>query len=219
MNPDILERPDLQSEPPQPAPLQPAAYQAEGEAAPSPLGEIKEAAGTQARQLATEIKESTGEALKSAKSAGNEFVIQQKDKLASRIEEYTDAVKAACESLRQDEKNPLAAPADKASHQLERLAQYVRQKQPMDFVNDLSDLARRRPEIFFGTMFVAGLAAVRFLKASTREERESFRNVSRPSPQNGNADFQYQPRPEPTPQLAPLGPPPALQTNNPSLMP
>ncbi|MGC1480145.1 MAG: hypothetical protein WA771_06555, partial [Chthoniobacterales bacterium] len=40
-----------------------------------------------------------------------------------------------------------------------------------DLVEDLRRTASRRPELFFGGMFVVGLATARFLKASRRERQ------------------------------------------------
>lgn len=205
MNPDILERPASQVEP---LTTQPESFRNQTQTEAESGG-------------ATDLKQSANEALQSAKSAGSEFVSKQKEKLAARIDEYTDAVRSASQNLQADEKNPLAAPADKASQQLHRVAEYLRSKDPGDLIDDIGAFARRRPELFYGTLFVAGLAAVRFLKASSREQggQSETRFRSRTRDREFQPDYLPLPRREPAPDLAPIGPPPALETNNPSLIP
>ncbi len=156
-------------------------------AAPSPvnesggLGEVKAAAKDQVVQTATDLKHGAEDALHAAKEAGTDFVTDQKGKLASKIDEFTHAVKAASESLKGDACNPLAGPAEKASQHLERAANYLRDSSPGDFIQDLGGLARRRPEVFFGGLFILGLASARFLKASTPAPRQNRRTIPVPA--------------------------------------
>jgi hypothetical protein len=169
MNTDTLQRPDPQGAPaPSPADY-PTERPAADDSIKSAFESVKETAGEQVHQAASGIREGGEEVVQAAKTAGVDLVTQQKEKIAAKIDEYTCAVRAACESLKEDEKNPLAGPAERASEQLERAAQYLRNKNPGDLLHDLGDFARRRPEVMYGAMFVAGLASVRFLKASSHE--------------------------------------------------
>src|SRR6266850_4166916 len=52
-------------------------------------------------------------------------------------------------------------------------ASYLRGKEPGDFLYDLESYARRSPEVVFGGLFVVGLAAARFLKASRKRPRHT----------------------------------------------
>ena len=122
------------------------------------------------RSVAVQLKDGADQAMQSAKTASSEFVRDQKEKLASTIEGYSSAVEAACERLEGGPGNRLAAPAHRATEQMNRAVSYLRSHEVSDFINDTQDLARRRPELVFGTMFVAGLASARFLKASRSAE-------------------------------------------------
>ena len=106
--------------------------------------------------------------LDQAQEAGRDFIDEQKENLAQRVDQYTEAMRLACEKLRSEEGNVLAGPAQKAVDQLERMSGYLREKQLADVLDDLESYARRRPEVVFGGLFVVGLAAARFLKASRR---------------------------------------------------
>jgi hypothetical protein len=180
----------------------------------------KRAAAEQVHDAVDDFKEGATQAIESAKEAGSDFIQEQKEKLAETIEEYTHAVKAACDSLDAEEDNPLSGPAHRASRQLERASRYLRSKQPTDILHDLSDFARRRPELVFGGMFVAGMASVRFLKASSRG-----RHSSGPTGHTGSSSGFQRPRPAaprhdvPIQVPAPVGPPPAFQTQNPNVLP
>ena len=115
-----------------------------------------------------EIKTVAQSATRQAQEAGRDFIDEQKENLAQRVDQYTEAMRSACEKLRSEEGNVLAGPAQKAVDQLERMSGYLREKQLADVLDDLESYARRRPEVVFGGLFVVGLAAARFLKASRR---------------------------------------------------
>jgi hypothetical protein len=131
------------------------------------LGEIKDEVKEKSRQAFEEAKSGAQESFQQARQAGRGFVHQRKAMLADKVAEYHDAVAAATGTLER-EHNRLAAPSAKAAAQLERFASYLRNHEPEDLVEDLSRFARRRPEVTFGAMFIVGLAAARFLKASAR---------------------------------------------------
>ncbi len=169
MNTETLQRAELAESPPATDPSPPAAN-------PAPAEDIRGATAEQLKQVVGDLKESGGEALQSAKAAGSDFVHEQQEMIAAKIDCYTQAVNAACDSLRGGEGNLLVSPAQRASRQLERASDYLRNKNATDFLEDLGDLARRKPELFYGGLFVAGLAAVRFLKASSRDRRSSQSN-------------------------------------------
>lgn len=186
------------------------------EAPPSGMDEVKGAASQQVQQITSDIKGGASEALTSAKGAGYHFIQEQKEKLAATIEECSSAMEAACDRLQGAQGSRLVGPAHSASQQLHRAADYLRSHEPQDFVADMGNLARRRPELIFGTLFVAGLASARFLKASSRRRDEQRRGSSqRQLPRDQSYMNEFTPRPEPLATPAPVYPPPAFETSNP----
>jgi hypothetical protein len=139
----------------------------------SGMDDVKRVATEKAHDIADDIKHGASEALDSAKEAGTGYIQEQKRKLSDLLDEYTHAMKAASESLEGEDHNPLVGPANRASRQLERTSEYLRNCEPMEMLHDLGDFAKRRPELVFGGMFLAGMAAVRFLKASSRNRGHS----------------------------------------------
>ena len=137
------------------------------------LEKLKGAAREQGSAAVEEIKTAAQSAAREAQEAGRDFVHEQKENLAQRVQKYAEALRAASERLRDEEGNVLAEPAQKGAEQLERMSSYLREKEPGDVLEDLEAFTRRRPEVVFGGLFVVGLAAARFFKASRRRPRRA----------------------------------------------
>ena len=143
------------------------------QAAQTEIEKLKGAAREQGSAAVEEIKTVAQSAAREAQEAGRDFVHEQKENLAQKVDKYAGAVRAASQRLRSAEGNVLADPAQKAAEQLERMSSYLREKEPTDFLDDLESFTRRRPEVVFGGLFVVGLAAARFFKASRRRPRRA----------------------------------------------
>ena len=137
------------------------------------MEKLKGVAQEQGSAAVEEIKTAAQSAAREAQEAGRDFVHQQKENLSQRVHQYADALRAASERLRGEEGNVLAEPARKWAEQLERMSGYLREKETSDFLEDLETFARRKPEVVFGGLFVVGLVAARFLKASRRRPRRA----------------------------------------------
>ena len=149
---------------------------------------LKNVAREQGTAALEQVKAGAQSAAQQAQKAGHSYIAKQKETLAEKVGEYAKAAHAAAERLQADDGNMLAEPTGRAAEQLERFSGYLRERDAMDLLDDLEGLARRRPEVVFGGLFVAGLAAARFLKASRRGPRtqdlpESYRSSGpRPLP-------------------------------------
>ena len=136
--------------------------------AKSKIETLKSAAREQGGAAFEEMKTVAQSATRQAQEAGRDFIYEQRENLAQRVDQYTEAMRSACDKLRSEEGNVLAGPAQKAVDQLERMSGYLREKQIPDVLDDLESYARRKPEVVFGGLFVVGLAAARFFKASRK---------------------------------------------------
>lgn len=73
-----------------------------------------------------------------------------------------------------DGEQPLAGEyVERAARQIERAAHYVQNADLREVVDEVEDFARRRPAVFIGSAFAAGLLAARFLKSSRTSHRRS----------------------------------------------
>ena len=134
----------------------------------SEMEKLKESARKEGSAAVDQIKSATQSAVHTAQETGQNFVKSQKENLASRFSEYANAVQSISEKLRGNDDNILAGPAEKAAGSLNRISDYLREKEPGEVLDDLESLARRKPELVFGGLFVIGFAAARFFKASRR---------------------------------------------------
>ena len=135
----------------------------------SEMEKLKESARKEGSAAVDQIKSATQSAVHTAQETGQNFVKSQKENLASRFSEYANAVQSISEKLRGNDDNILAGPAEKAAGSLNRISDYLREKEPAELLDDLESLTRRKPELVFGGLFVVGFAAARFFKASRRQ--------------------------------------------------
>jgi hypothetical protein len=160
------------------SPGSPETSRAIGEAR-SEMEKLKEAARKEGSAAVDQMKSAAQSAIRNAQDTGQSFIKNQKETLASRFSDYAQAVQSMSEKLRGEDDNILAEPAEKAAGSLNRISDYLREKEPAELLDDLESLARRKPELVFGGLFVIGFAAARFFKASRRQgQRENSMAVS-----------------------------------------
>jgi ElaB/YqjD/DUF883 family membrane-anchored ribosome-binding protein len=75
--------------------------------------------------------------------------------------------------LRDDQQELAGEYVERAARQIERAAHYVQSADLREVVDQVEDFARRRPAVFIGSAFAAGLLAARFLKSSRNVQRRS----------------------------------------------
>jgi hypothetical protein len=165
--------------------------------------QFKQAAGRKTEETKASFQEEARHMAEEAQDAGSKIVERQKQSLISKIRQYEEAIRAAATTLREEQENILAGPAEQAANQLERAAGYLQRHEPGDFLHDLEGVARRRPELVFGGLFVAGFAASRFFKASHRKPRSQAVATTREGSQ-------------PTGAAVPSGSDPASATTRPT---
>ncbi|HEY1123974.1 MAG TPA: hypothetical protein VGE67_20310, partial [Haloferula sp.] len=154
-------------------PVSPAAAPSTSPPSPTPSASATPpttAAKTVVRQqfhdASAAVKAGASGALDTAKETATHLLAEQKGKLADLVSSYSKSLSAAGDRLAEEDGNSLVQPARRAARQLENAAVYLRDKSGTEMLHDLSRVARSKPEWIFGGLFVAGLAAARFLKAS-----------------------------------------------------
>lgn len=106
------------------------------------------------------------------------LVTERKDLAAARLDELAGSLRSTASRLESQQVGPLAQYADYAADQVDRVTEYLRERDLEGLIEDVQDFARRRPEIFIGGTFVAGLLLARFLKSS-RERRGGEKPAAR----------------------------------------
>lgn len=133
---------------------------------------IKDMAREHGAAAVEQVKAGVQSATHKAQEAGRSFFMTQKETLASKVSQYAEAARSASQCLSGGETNMLAEPARKAADGLERVSTFLRDTEPEDMLHEVESFTRRRPEVVFGGLFIAGLAAARFLKASGDRARQ-----------------------------------------------
>jgi len=134
--------------------------------APNPQGtteQIKE----EARNLADQAKQQTLNVAHQAKEQVNQVVSERKEQTAQRLGSFAHALHEAATKLDEEDAGGLGRYAHQAADQVDRLSGYLRNQDVTAFLRDTETFARRHPDVFLGTTFLAGLLVARFFKATS----------------------------------------------------
>lgn len=134
---------------------------------PEPGRGVAQKAKEQARHLAHGAKRQTRRVAERARDEVEEIVGRQRARAADRLGHVAQALREAGLRLNEGEQgSDVGGYADRAAGQVERLCTYLRDTDLRGLLRDTEDFARRRPALFLGGTFLAGLALARFLKSS-----------------------------------------------------
>jgi hypothetical protein len=147
------------------------------ESATQEFESIKNEASRKSHDTLQSVKSEARQALTEAREAGGRIITDQKTALVQKVHEYEQAIHAAAETLRNEKESILAEPAERVARQLGQICDYLEHREPMDLLHEVESLARRRPELVFGGLFVAGFAISRFLKSSRHPRSSSVGTV------------------------------------------
>jgi hypothetical protein len=134
--------------------------------------DVRDDAKQKAHQAYDDLRQGTRKIARDSGSYLKKVVADQQILLVEKLEEYRDAAKVASDKLESDDDTVASRNIRKAADGLESIANYVRQSEPNDFLSDASRMARKRPELVFGGLFLTGLGMARIMKASARERRQ-----------------------------------------------
>jgi hypothetical protein len=120
----------------------------------------------QAMDLAQQAKEQAKDVAGQAKDHVQGLVAQQKDRVAGQLDSLAGALRDTSHKLDEKDGNGLGQYATRAAEKVDRASKYLRNHELGDVIRDAETFARRRPDVFLGGTFLAGLLLARFLKAS-----------------------------------------------------
>lgn len=119
-----------------------------------------------ARELKSQVGHQAAEAARQLREKGQSLLSEQKTRAASTLEGFGKAIHDAGARLDREEDKTIASYVHGAADQVQVLASYLKDKPVENLFEDVCGMARRRPELFVGGMFVAGLLLARFAKSS-----------------------------------------------------
>jgi hypothetical protein len=102
----------------------------------------------------------------------------QKHRATESLGSIVDAVRRTGRQLGDTDRPAVAKYVNKAVDSLQRWTDAIDRKDVREIVEDVQQFGRRRPALFVGMSFGAGLLGARFLKSSARGEHRSYDDAS-----------------------------------------
>lgn len=145
-----------------------------------------------ATKASTKVDEAASAAQEKASELREQGSARLRDQLDRRSSEAGSQVRSLAQALRQsgeqlegDGKGGASRTAREAADRIERLGGYLERKSGDDLMRDVEMFARRRPWLLAGIGLLAGVAAARFVKASSERRYDDYRRTSVPKTREG----------------------------------
>lgn len=112
------------------------------------------------------------------RNRASDALTHQKDRAAQGLGSIVEAVRSTSRNLGDANQPGIAKYVNNAADSLQRWVQTFEHKDIREIVEDVQQFGRRRPALFIGASFGAGLLGARFLKSSARDSYRSYRDSS-----------------------------------------
>jgi hypothetical protein len=150
-----------------------------GEGSGAPTEEAKEKAKQAAGDAKEQAREQAREVAGQAKGRVSSEVDRRSTEAGERVLSQAGDLRAVGQQLREQGKEAPAKIADQVAERAERLGSYLRRSDGDTLLSDLEDFGRRNPWVVIAGGVVLGIAASRFIKASSSERYERRRQGGR----------------------------------------
>lgn len=170
-----------------------------------------------AQEVAGQAQEKAQEAASQAQDMLREQVDQRSTQAGQKVSGAAEDLRSVSTELRNQGKETPAKLADQGAERIERVGSYLSESDANTLLSDIEDFGRRQPLAVLAGGLVVGMAAARFLKASS-----SNRYRSRFPAEGPTRERRYQPPPA-VPEIpaepvgAPPPPPPQAPVDEPAM--
>lgn len=134
-------------------------------------------------ETATEVREQTQEKAQQIASKASDQartqVDQRSTELGERARSTADDIRTVGQQLREQGKDQPAKLAEQAADHVERVGSWLRDSDSDRLMSDVEDFGRRRPWAFALGGLALGVAASRFLKASSNQRYQQRQGQTR----------------------------------------
>jgi len=121
--------------------------------------------------VTSEARQAVGQVAGQAQQQASSMASNQMNAVADRLAGLSDMFRTVSQQSRENDQTMVAEVADRAGQQVERVSNYLRERDLDDLIEETQEYARRQPAIFLGSTFVLGLLAARFFKSSSQRSR------------------------------------------------
>lgn len=119
-----------------------------------------------------QVQEKAQQAAEVARSRLQDQVDQRSTQVGEQVSSSAHALRSTAERLREEGQDGPAKAAEQIAGRAEQVGSYLSESDADRILHDVEDFARRQPLAVVGIGLVAGFAASRFLKASSRSRYE-----------------------------------------------
>jgi ElaB/YqjD/DUF883 family membrane-anchored ribosome-binding protein len=106
---------------------------------------------------------------------------ERSTKMGSQVRSLATALRRSGNDLSDEGNGNASQLTTQAADRLERVGSYLEQKSGGELMRDVEKFARRRPWLLAGLGMAAGLAAARFVKASSEQRQDENRETEWPT--------------------------------------
>ena len=142
------------------------------------------AAREQVMQKAAEVTRAVADGVK---EEAERIFDDQKERIGSRVDRWGKAIHQGAHALRAVKADGVADVVDQAAEKVGGVSSYLEERDLGDLLEDAEEVARRNPAVVVGTLFVAGLLAALFVKASASRGESGARGASGRTTNTGGA--------------------------------
>jgi ElaB/YqjD/DUF883 family membrane-anchored ribosome-binding protein len=130
---------------------------------------VADPAREKAQEIAGQAQDKAQQVTGQARAQLRDQIEQRSSQAAERIHQQASDLRTVSQSLREQGKDGPASAADRLAGYAERVSGYLNGKGADQLLHDAEELGRKRPWAAAGAGAALGVAASRFLKASSRE--------------------------------------------------
>jgi hypothetical protein len=164
-----------------------------------------------AQEVAGQAQEKAREAAGKAQEGVRQQIDQRSTEAGERVATTAQDLRSVGEELRKQGKDAPAKLADRAAEQTEKVGSYLKDNGPDKMLEDVEDFGRQRPWAVLAGGVAVGVAAARFLKASSRNRYQQRNGSGSTAPQRTESQLARRSAVEPV--VTP--PPPTAQPGTP----
>lgn len=138
-------------------------------------------AQSKAREVKDQAEEQAQSAMGSARNTVREQLDSRSTEAGEKVTGTAEDLRSVGQELRNQGKETPAKLADRAAERTEQVGSYLRDSDSDRLLSDIEDFGRRQPWAVLAGGVVVGMAAARFLKASSRGRyRSRTESISSP---------------------------------------
>jgi hypothetical protein len=141
----------------------------------------------QAQETAQQAQEKAQQVASKASDQARTQIDQRSTDLGHRVTSTADDIRSVGQQLRDQGKDQPAKLAEQAAGHVERVGGWLRDSDSDRLLSDVEDFGRRQPWAFALGGLALGIAASRFLKASSTQRYQQRREFTATRPANGGS--------------------------------